>query len=81
MSIISGSWGIMVFRLDIEIYVLGKCGTKRGAGKGEDGEKMYRDCWVLQPLCMFGYISVVVVESSCVRNCRGIKLCRVGTVG
>jgi hypothetical protein len=40
MSIISGSWGIMVFRLDIEIYVLGKCGTKRGQEK----EKMGRRC-------------------------------------
>jgi hypothetical protein len=29
----SGSWGVMVIRLDIETWVIGKDGTKRGLGK------------------------------------------------
>jgi hypothetical protein len=31
-------------------------------------------------LCVFGWISVVV-EGACVRDCRGLGLCTVGTVG
>jgi hypothetical protein len=30
---------------------------------------------------VFGYISVVVVEGACVRNCRGLGLCKVDIVG
>jgi hypothetical protein len=32
-------------------------------------------------LCLFGYIFVVVEEDICVRNCRGLGLCRVVIVG
>jgi hypothetical protein len=32
-------------------------------------------------LCVFGYISVVLEESACVRDCRGLGLCKVGIVG
>jgi hypothetical protein len=42
--------------------------------------KRYGSCWFLWPLCVFGCISVVV-ESVCVRNCRGLGFCTVGTVG
>jgi hypothetical protein len=35
----------------------------------------------LWPLCVFGCISVVVVGGICVRDCRGLELCAVGTVG
>jgi hypothetical protein len=38
-------------------------------------------CWVLWPLCVFGCISVVVVEGAFVRVCRGLVLCKVGIVG
>jgi hypothetical protein len=41
----------------------------------------YRGCWILWPLCVFGYISVVVVEGVCVRNCRGLGLSAFGRVG
>jgi hypothetical protein len=48
ISINSGSWGVMVIRLDIEIWVIGKGGTKWGVGKGVGGwGKNYGDCWVL----------------------------------
>jgi hypothetical protein len=43
--------------------------------------KMYGGCWVLWPLCVFGYISVVVVQSVCVWDFRGLGLCAVGTAG
>jgi hypothetical protein len=38
-------------------------------------------CWVLWPLCVFGCISVAVVDGACVRDCMGLGLCIVGTVG
>jgi hypothetical protein len=31
--------------------------------------------------CVFGCISIVVTETACVRDCRGLGLCTVGTVG
>jgi hypothetical protein len=34
----------------------------------------------LWSLCMFGSISVAVEESVCIRDCRGLGLCKVGTV-
>jgi hypothetical protein len=36
---------------------------------------------VLWPLCVLGCTSVVVVWDVCVRDCRGLGLCKVGTVG
>jgi hypothetical protein len=35
----------------------------------------------LWSLCVFGCISVVLVEGACVRDFRGLWLCRVGIVG
>jgi hypothetical protein len=43
-------------------------------------EKRYEGCWVLWPLCVFGCISVVVVVGVFVRDCRGLKLSKIGTV-
>jgi hypothetical protein len=39
--------------------------------------KSYGGCGVLWSFCVFGYISVVVVND----DCRGLGLCAVGTVG
>jgi hypothetical protein len=64
---------VMVIRLDVEIWVNGKCGTKRR-------RKWYGSCWVLWYLSMFVCISVVVVEGVCVRDFRGVGLCTIGTV-
>jgi hypothetical protein len=36
---------------------------------------------VLWSLCVFGYISVVVEEGVCVRDCRGFGLYKVSIVG
>jgi hypothetical protein len=47
---------------------------------GEWG-KQHGGCWFLWSLCVFGCISVVVVEGACVRDCRGLGLCEVGIVG
>jgi hypothetical protein len=44
-------------------------------------EKKYGDYWVLRSFCVFGCISVVVVEVAFVRYCRVLGLCAVGTVG
>jgi hypothetical protein len=35
----------------------------------------------LWSLCVFGYISVIVKEDVCVRDCRGLGLYKVGLVG
>jgi hypothetical protein len=43
--------------------------------------KQYGGCWFLWSLCLFGCISVVVVEGACVRDCRSLELCKVGIVG
>jgi hypothetical protein len=48
-----------------------------GKGMGEWGKRC-GDCWVLWPLCVFGCISVVVVEGL---QGGGLWLCIVGTVG
>jgi hypothetical protein len=32
-------------------------------------------------LCVFGSISVIVVEGAYVRDCRGLGLCKVGIIG
>jgi hypothetical protein len=62
----------MVIRLDIEIWVIGKGGTKKEEQeKGWVGGEELWGLWVLWPLCAFGCISVVVVECACVRDCRG----------
>jgi hypothetical protein len=40
--------------------------------------------WGLQflwSLCVFWYIFVVVEDGVCVRDCRGLALCKVGIVG
>jgi hypothetical protein len=74
-------WVIFI-RVVIDFGRLIKVELKRGVGKGV-GEwgKRYGDCWVLWPLCVFGCISVVVVEGACVRDCKGLELCTVDTVG
>jgi hypothetical protein len=51
---------------------------------GEEGSvKGYGGCWVLWSLCVLGCISTVVMEGegAYVRDCRGLGVCTVGTVG
>jgi hypothetical protein len=43
--------------------------------------KWYGGCWVLWPLCVFEWTSVVIGESACVRDCRWLGLYIVGIVG
>jgi hypothetical protein len=64
---------VMVIRLDIDFEKLVKLILKGRGGK--------RGGWVLWSLCVFGCISVVVLDGACVRDCRGLGLCTVGTVG
>jgi hypothetical protein len=54
---------------------------KEGAGKSGGWGKTYECCCVLWPLSLFRCISVVVVEGVCVKDCRGLVVCTVGTVG
>jgi hypothetical protein len=43
--------------------------------------KTYEDYMVLKELlCVSGYRSVDIVEGVCIRDCRRIGVCRVGTV-
>jgi hypothetical protein len=42
--------------------------------------KRYGGCCVSGPLCVFGCSSAVVVECACVKDCRGLGVCMVGTV-
>jgi hypothetical protein len=61
---------LMVIRLDIEIYVIDKGGTKtRDVSRGAGGGRGMGADGFLWPLCMFWYISVVVKGAS-VRDCR-----------
>jgi hypothetical protein len=71
---------VMVFRLIINFSKSVEVVPKRDGGKSVGWVKRYRGCWFLWPLCVFGFISVVV-ECVCVRDCKGLGLCIVGTVG
>jgi hypothetical protein len=51
-----------------------------GSGMGEWGKQCRGFLFVLS-LCVFLCISVVLVEVACVRDCRGLGLCKVGIVG
>jgi hypothetical protein len=53
---------------------------KSGCRKRGGWVKRYGGCWVLCLLCVFECISVIVVEGVCVRDCRGLGFCTVGTV-
>jgi hypothetical protein len=48
------------------------------SGVGEWG-KQHGGCWFSWSLCMFVFISVVVVEGACVRDCKGLGFCKVGS--
>jgi hypothetical protein len=70
----------MVISLVTDFGELVKMVLKRGGGKS--GEWVGKELWGLLglwPLCVFGYI--FVVEGACVRDCRRLGLCKVGTVG
>jgi hypothetical protein len=78
ISINSRSWGGNGYLSRLRIWEIGKDCTKSVCvGK----EWVVGSCCILWPLCVFGYISVVVMEGACVRNCRGLGLCTVGIVG
>jgi hypothetical protein len=81
ISINSGSWQeVMFIRLVINFGELIKVAQRKGQDKGW----VVREVWRLLgfgPLCVFGCLYGVVVESACVRDFRGLGLCRVGTVG
>jgi hypothetical protein len=55
---------VLVIRLDVEIWVIGKGGTKKGGWERGGWGKRNRGFWVSWPLCVFGRISVVVVEGA-----------------
>jgi hypothetical protein len=59
--------GVIVIRLEIEIWVIVKVAKKEGWEKGRGWGERYGGCWVLWPLCVFGCISVVV-EGTCVKD-------------
>jgi hypothetical protein len=61
-------------------WIIGKGGTKKGAGKGRVGEEVW-GCWVLWLLCVFGCISTVVVEGAVLGIAGGWGVCTVGIVG
>jgi hypothetical protein len=53
--------------------------ARRGGGVSEgEGVGGYR---VLGPLCVIVSISAIVVEGAYVRDCKGMGMCTVGTVG
>jgi hypothetical protein len=76
ISINSWNWGgVMVIGLVIDFGELVKVSQKRGGRKRGGLVKRYGGCWVLWPLCVFGFISFVVVEGVCVRDCLGLIVC------
>jgi hypothetical protein len=82
ISINSRSWGVMVIRLVIDHGELVKMALKKREEWEKEwvGELSFGSYWVLWPLCVFGCISVVVVEGACVRGCKELGLCKVGRV-
>jgi hypothetical protein len=68
---------IMVIRLDIETWVIGKGGIKRGQKRWR---RTYGGCCILWALCVFGCISVVVCSVLC-QGLQGASGSTVGTVG
>jgi hypothetical protein len=82
ISINSGSCvGGMVIRLDIGIWVTGKGGTERGVGKAGHGlGKRNGSAEFVALVCV--WVDVHCCNgSACIRDCRGLGLCAVGTVG
>jgi hypothetical protein len=81
ISILSLSSDFLTFTCSslLEWYSTVWGGKKSGSGKV--GVKRYGVCLVLWPLHVFEYISIVVVEGACVRDCRGLGVCTVCTVG
>jgi hypothetical protein len=72
----------MIIRLVIDFGELLKVALKRGNGKkGSEWVKMYEGFWAFCLLFVFGYISVIVVDGVCVRDCKDLGLCKVGIVG
>jgi hypothetical protein len=68
--------------LAIEIWGVGLGGTKGGDGKWDQCVgKAVLGLLFLWSLCVFGYISFLVEEGVCVRDCRGLGLCKFGIVG
>jgi hypothetical protein len=71
----------MFIRIDIKIWLIDKSGSKKGSRKMREWcGNWYGDCWILRPLCMFGFISVVE-EGDCARDWRRLGLFTFGAVG
>jgi hypothetical protein len=62
---------VLVIRVVIDFEELVKVALKRGHRKRGGQGKRYVSYWVLWPLCVFGYTSVVALEGACVKDCRG----------
>jgi hypothetical protein len=62
----------MVIRLVIDFQELVKVALKRVQERVGELGKWYGGFWVLWLFCVFGCISVVIVEGACVRDCRGL---------
>jgi hypothetical protein len=74
--------GITVIRLNREIWVIAKGGTKKREQEmlHVSGRRGMLVAGFVSLVCV-GCISVIVVKGNCVRDCRGLGLCTVGTVG
>jgi hypothetical protein len=49
----------------VRVVLKGKAGSEVG-----EWQKQFGSFWFLWPLCVFGCISVVVVQVACVKDCR-----------
>jgi hypothetical protein len=70
---------VIVVWLEMKNWVIGKGDMlKGGGGKGGRVSRWrYGSCWVLGPSFVFGYSCTVVVEGTCVRDYRGLRVCTV----
>jgi hypothetical protein len=66
----------MLNRLTVDSGELVKVALKTSGGWEKVGGWVegYQGCWVLWSLCVFGCISVVVVEGVCVRGLQGTRI-------
>jgi hypothetical protein len=72
----------MVMRVVIDFGELVKVALKKGrAGKGVGGLRGMGAAWFCGPCMCFGVFLLLECMGVCVKDCRGLELCTVGTVG
>jgi hypothetical protein len=68
-----GAGGVTVVWIEIESWVISNGGTNGGTEREDELGNMCGTTGFGGPLYVFGCSSAVVVEGSCVRDCKGLR--------